>query len=78
MMVEKEVGAYDHAAFPAMWTAFNGPNETLRYVRPNTATIYGFVFLTLTPETRYQNIVTERFLNKRPPPMCGGILADVL
>jgi hypothetical protein len=26
---------------------------------------------------RYQNIVTERFEMTRPPPMSGGILADV-
>lgn len=77
MMVEKEVGVYESAHFPSIWTPFKAPNGELRHVYTKLTPCFLLSFLTLTLPISYQNIVTETFRMTRPPPIGGGILADV-
>jgi hypothetical protein len=81
MMIEKEAGIYDRAQFPVIWKPFTSPSGQVRY-----ALLICYIRKSATRKssdsrpslTRYQNLVTRKFETSCPPPMGGGILADVL
>jgi len=80
MMIEKEAGIYDRAQFPAIWKPFTSPSGQVRY-----ALLICYIRKSAEKTsdsrpalTRYQNLVTRKFETSCPPPMGGGILADVL
>jgi len=81
MMVEKEAGIYDRAQFPVIWKPFTSPSGQVRYallicyIRKNAT---GKSSNSRSSLFRYQNLVTGKFETSCPPPMGGGILADVL
>ena len=79
MMIEKEAGDYIHAQFPAMWKGYISPSGQIRYV---LSVLWGYgprlLAYSWTVGPRYKNILTGIFELTRPPPLAGGILADVI
>lgn len=81
MMAEKEAGIYDRTQFPAIWKPFTSPSGQIRY-----APLLCYISKSAARKSsdfrpsliRYQNLVTRKFETSCPPPMGGGILADVL